>query len=252
MKYCTRCGAELVDEAVVCTKCGCAVGPVVVKTFEIGKRFGVGLVEIILGAMGFFYSLMGIPDDKARLVACTISMAVICVGVATLLWEKHKTQGKAVLMVPLILLTCVVVDALIGPPKPPTSDAGKVIAFVQETKNGSQKKTTDVVTKVMATTDDAPIEITVNVAGTDDHFLKTAIVFEYEEKNDKLGEELRRRMPKYRDILINHMSSLSYKEISDPAERDKIRKDLQRIINASLPTKMGEVQDVIFKRYLIQ
>ena len=27
MKYCTKCGAELVDEAVVCTKCGCIVDP---------------------------------------------------------------------------------------------------------------------------------------------------------------------------------------------------------------------------------
>lgn len=25
MKYCTKCGAELADEAVVCPKCGCAV-----------------------------------------------------------------------------------------------------------------------------------------------------------------------------------------------------------------------------------
>ena len=24
MKYCTKCGHELVDEAVVCTNCGCA------------------------------------------------------------------------------------------------------------------------------------------------------------------------------------------------------------------------------------
>ena len=25
MKYCTHCGQELVDDAVVCTKCGCSV-----------------------------------------------------------------------------------------------------------------------------------------------------------------------------------------------------------------------------------
>lgn len=27
MKYCTKCGNELVDDAVVCTKCGCATDP---------------------------------------------------------------------------------------------------------------------------------------------------------------------------------------------------------------------------------
>lgn len=26
MKFCTRCGTKLVDEAVVCTNCGCSVG----------------------------------------------------------------------------------------------------------------------------------------------------------------------------------------------------------------------------------
>ena len=28
MKYCAQCGAQLVDEAVVCPHCGCAVAPV--------------------------------------------------------------------------------------------------------------------------------------------------------------------------------------------------------------------------------
>ena len=27
MKYCSKCGTELVDEAVVCTKCGCSTQP---------------------------------------------------------------------------------------------------------------------------------------------------------------------------------------------------------------------------------
>lgn len=26
MKYCTKCGNELIDEAVICTKCGCSTG----------------------------------------------------------------------------------------------------------------------------------------------------------------------------------------------------------------------------------
>ena len=28
MKYCTHCGAEIDDKAVLCTKCGCAVGEI--------------------------------------------------------------------------------------------------------------------------------------------------------------------------------------------------------------------------------
>ncbi len=26
MKYCTKCGNQLIDEAVICTKCGCSTG----------------------------------------------------------------------------------------------------------------------------------------------------------------------------------------------------------------------------------
>lgn len=26
MKYCTKCGAEIMDEAIICPKCGCATG----------------------------------------------------------------------------------------------------------------------------------------------------------------------------------------------------------------------------------
>ncbi|MFA6874510.1 MAG: zinc-ribbon domain-containing protein [Bacilli bacterium] len=31
MKYCSHCGAELLDDAVVCPKCGCAVNNATVK-----------------------------------------------------------------------------------------------------------------------------------------------------------------------------------------------------------------------------
>ncbi len=34
MKYCDKCGAEMMDEAVVCTKCGCAVE----TTQEVQKK----------------------------------------------------------------------------------------------------------------------------------------------------------------------------------------------------------------------
>ena len=33
MKYCAKCGHELIDEAIVCTNCGCMTGP-------IPKKFG--------------------------------------------------------------------------------------------------------------------------------------------------------------------------------------------------------------------
>lgn len=60
--YCSKCGAEIMDEAVICTKCGCLVGekkmPAQVRT----KKDDSGLKKVakifmIIGcvAMGFFF-----------------------------------------------------------------------------------------------------------------------------------------------------------------------------------------------------
>jgi flagellar basal body-associated protein FliL len=132
-------------------------------------------------------------------------------------------------------------------PKPPPSEEAIALKAAED----SLRLASEAATKMGAVTD-PPIEATVNIAGTEDRFVKASIIFEYDEKNAELGAELVRRAPKYKDMLINHLGSLSFTEISDPSERDKIRKDLQRIVNASLPAKMGEVRDVIFQTYLIQ
>jgi hypothetical protein len=61
MKYCSRCGAELVDEAVVCTKCGCAVGApgqIVTGVSGISQKFLAGLVTLVLGVVGLIGSII--------------------------------------------------------------------------------------------------------------------------------------------------------------------------------------------------
>lgn len=74
MKYCTHCGAEINDQAVVCPSCGCAVqsteqtaAPVSTKTngFAIAG-FVLALVSYILsfygivGALGLIFSIVGL------------------------------------------------------------------------------------------------------------------------------------------------------------------------------------------------
>ncbi|MDR2694608.1 MAG: flagellar basal body-associated FliL family protein [Chitinispirillales bacterium] len=134
-------------------------------------------------------------------------------------------------------------------PKPPANEE----EIAQKAKEDSLRLVSEAATKMGAVTDDTPIDFVVNISGTEDRFLKASVVFEYDEKNIALGAELRKRAPtKYKDMLIKHMSSLSLTEITDPLERDKICKDLQRMINASLPTKMGEVRSVMFTTYITQ
>jgi uncharacterized membrane protein YvbJ len=68
MKYCSRCGVELVDEAVVCTKCGCAVDAprqIVAGASVVGQKFIGGLVTLVLGVVGLIYSLATISSDTS-------------------------------------------------------------------------------------------------------------------------------------------------------------------------------------------
>lgn len=52
MKYCTKCGAQILDEAVVCVHCGCAAAPLTPVTQDkpnLGFAF-----------LGFFFPLVGL------------------------------------------------------------------------------------------------------------------------------------------------------------------------------------------------
>ena len=80
-----------------------------------------------------------------------------------------------------------------------------------------------------------------------------AIIFEYDDKEyPELGEELVRRVPKFKDLMINHLSSLTLIELTEPDAKLKIRKDLLRLVNGTLPMKKGVVRDILFTSYIIQ
>jgi flagellar basal body-associated protein FliL len=164
--------------------------------------------------------------------------------------EEGKKKGNMILVIGIIA-GVVVIQAAIAYliiPKPVDEEA-KALKAAED----SLRLVSEAATKMGAVTEDTPIEFVVNISGTEDRFLKATVVFEYDEKNEALGAELRKRAPtKYKDMLIKHMSSLSFTEITDPSERDKICKDLQRMINASLPAKMGEVRSVMFTTYITQ
>lgn len=56
MKYCTKCGTQLVDEAIVCTGCGCAVE--VENTTENTKNTGLSTAAKVFMVLGTI--IMGI------------------------------------------------------------------------------------------------------------------------------------------------------------------------------------------------
>lgn len=61
--YCSRCGKEIVDEAVVCIGCGCPVQPIrspsqSMSNSEIDKWSGGAMTGLVIGSI--FIPLLGI------------------------------------------------------------------------------------------------------------------------------------------------------------------------------------------------
>ena len=161
---------------------------------------------------------------------------------------NHLVMVLAVI-VGIVVIQTVIVYFIVPKPKPEmTAEELRVKA-----EEDSIKKAEEAATKVGAFTSDAPVKATVNIAGTDgERFLKAEIIFEYDEKNKALGDELRRRAPKYTDMLIVHLSALTLIELTEPGAKDKICGDMLRMVNASLPPNMGGVRRVILQSFLIQ
>ena len=57
MKYCRSCGAELLDEAVICPKCGVAVEEIKAPV----QKNKLALAGFVLGLVSLFINLYAVP-----------------------------------------------------------------------------------------------------------------------------------------------------------------------------------------------
>lgn len=119
MKFCKHCGAELLDEAVVCPKCGCSVEtkkeeP---KAPVAGPKSGltasiVGLVVGLFTAiLSFFLVIAGIPFFIVEAVFVIIGLVRSIKAFKT---DKKDKKALAALIISAVsLLICVLVLAWI-------------------------------------------------------------------------------------------------------------------------------------------
>ena len=168
--------------------------------------------------------------------------------------EKEKTgnNSKFILigiLAGVLILNTVVAFVLIQATKPKN-----VQEEMAKMKADSLKQAQETATIMGATTAEAPVEAIVNIAGTDgERFLKAAVIFEYDDvKYPELGAELLRRAPKFKNVLINQLSRLTLVELTEPDAKVRISKEYMRLINSSLPSKMGEIREVMFTSFIIQ
>ena len=58
MKYCSKCGKELVDEAVICPGCGCAQGNQAMQNQADSSSFGWALLGFCIPIAGLILYLI--------------------------------------------------------------------------------------------------------------------------------------------------------------------------------------------------
>lgn len=94
MKYCTKCGKEIMDEAVVCPNCGCAVGqtaaaPVAVAVPKKAKNAKIfGILSILLLAPFGIPAIILANQSKAETggVMCKQAKTGFVCGIIGLCW----------------------------------------------------------------------------------------------------------------------------------------------------------------------
>ena len=90
MKFCSKCGKELLDEAVVCTGCGCAVAnapqPIqATNAAPVADEVNIGfcVLSALIPLFGVIYWAMKYKETPKKAKACGIT-ALVSWGVGIL------------------------------------------------------------------------------------------------------------------------------------------------------------------------
>ena len=122
-------------------------------------------------------------------------------------------------------------------------------------------------TQMGATTAENPIEAVVNVAGTEgERFLKVGVAFEFDSTKYKgFRDELARRKPKIKALLVNLLSQWRLVDLTEPGAQQRLAEEYRTIVNRSLPRNSGkdsglfgkskntgQVSSVLIQEFIIQ
>ena len=76
MKYCSKCGKELIDEAIVCPGCGCAVAKIENTIADDKVSVGLCVLSALIPLFGFIYWPVKHKETPKRAKACGITAII--------------------------------------------------------------------------------------------------------------------------------------------------------------------------------
>lgn len=76
MKYCSKCGKELIDDAIVCPGCGCAVVKPETNPIEDTTSVGLCVVSALIPLFGFIYWPVKHKETPKKAQACGITAII--------------------------------------------------------------------------------------------------------------------------------------------------------------------------------
>jgi len=92
--------------------------------------------------------------------------------------------------------------------------------------------------------------------GEANHYLMAAILLELnadnrsEKQNASLLEEVKRREPQIRDLIIREVSAKTFREVNSPQGKEQLKEELKQGINGILTR--GELKRVMFTSFAVQ
>jgi flagellar FliL protein len=136
---------------------------------------------------------------------------------------------------------------------PPVDSVAEAKLKAQEEEEAKMKELTE-----MGAVLPAPIDITVNIMGTESGFVKCGVQLEYNPAYASLGAELEARQARIKNIIIDIMSSVPLSELLTNEGKQKLRGQIVTEVNKTLPTKgadgqeLGKVRRAYFDSFVIQ
>ena len=170
---------------------------------------------------------------------------------------QEPSGGGAKRFVPILVLMVIFLGAQVGIAifisKKLTPVDPKLQALEEEKRLEENERR---LATAMGTTMEAPIEVTVNIAETNgERFVVCGIQFEWNaEKHPMMGDELTKRIPKIKDIIINILSTKPLVELQSAEGKRNLTSAILADVNMIFPDdeSIGTLTNSYIDKFIIQ